>query len=63
MRSLTITPDKLSFCFSEEINPLPVKSVFGVDRNEKNLTFGNEGRVTQIDLSETKIRQRTRERY
>ena len=62
VRSLTITLYSLSFCFSEEIEPIPVKGVFGVDRNEKNLTFGNEGTVMQIDLSETvKIRQRTRE--
>ena len=62
LRSLMITQNALSFCYSEEVKPLPIRSVFGVDRNEKNLTFGDEGKVTQIDLTETvRIRQTSRE--
>jgi putative transposase len=62
LRSLTITPNSLSICYSEEIETAPVRTVFGVDRNEKNLTFGNNEIVTQIDLSETvRIKQMTRE--
>ena len=38
-------PDSLSFCYSEEIEPAPVKTVYGVDRNEKNITFGDKERV------------------
>ncbi len=61
-RSLTITPDSLSFCYSEEIEPTPVKTVYGVDRNEKNLTFGNTDGVVQLNMSEAvRIRQTTRE--
>ena len=62
LRSLTITQGSLSFCYSEEIEPSPVKTVYGVDRNEKNLTFGNADSVMQIDMTETvRIRQTTRE--
>jgi putative transposase len=62
LRSLTITPDFLSLCYSEEVGPLPVKTVYGVDRNEKNITFGDRARVIQIDMAKVvAIRQRTRE--
>jgi putative transposase len=62
VRSLTITPSSLSFCYSEEIEQSPVKTVYGVDRNEKNLTFGNASMVVQIDMKEAvKVRQTTRE--
>ena len=42
VRSLTITPDRISFCYSEDVEPSLVKTVHGVDRNEKNLTFGDK---------------------
>jgi len=62
LRSLTITPDSLLLCYSEEVKAIPVRTVYGVDRNEKNLTFGNEEKVIQLDLSKTvRIRQTTRE--
>jgi putative transposase len=62
VRSLTITPSSLSFCYSEDVEQAPVKTVYGVDRNEKNLTFGNASMVVQIDMAETlRIRQTTRE--
>jgi putative transposase len=62
VRSLTITPDSLSFCYSGDIEPAPVKTVYGVDRNEKNLTFGNSSMVVQIDMTAAvKVRQTTRE--
>jgi putative transposase len=61
LRSLTITPGAISLCYSEEVKEIPVRTVYGVDRNEKNLTFGNREKVTQLDLSETvRIRQTTR---
>jgi len=44
------------------VGAAPIKTVYGVDRNEKNLIFGNKRGVTQIDMSETvKIRQTVRE--
>jgi putative transposase len=62
VRSLTITPDSLSFCYSEDIVPSPVERVYGVDRNEKNVTFGDREMVTQVDMSKVvEIRQTTRE--
>jgi len=62
VRSLTITPTSLSFCYSQDVEPEPVRTVYGVDRNEKNLTFGNASMVVQIDMTETvRVRQTTRE--
>ena len=62
LRSLTITRDTISICYSAEVEPTQVKTVYGVDRNEKNLTFGNREGVVQIDMSRTVwIRQSTRE--
>jgi putative transposase len=61
-RRLTITPDNLSFCYSEEVEAASVKKVYGVDRNEKNLTFGDKDGVNQVDMAKAvKIRQTTRE--
>ena len=61
LRSLTITPGSLSICYSEDVVPIPARTVYGVDRNEKNLTFGNEKNVIQIVMSKTvKVRQTTR---
>jgi len=62
VRSLTMTHDSLSFCYSEDIEPAPVKRVYGVDRNEKNITFGNREMVVGVDMTKVvKIRQATRE--
>ena len=62
VRSLTITPDCLSFCYSQEIDASAVKRVYGVDRNEKNLTFGNLKGVIQVDMKKAvRMRQTTRE--
>ncbi len=62
LRSLTVTQDSLSLCYSQEIGEIRAKTVYGVDRNEKNLTFGNAERVIQLDMSKTvSIRQTTRE--
>jgi putative transposase len=61
LRSLTITPGSLSICYSEEVEPIEAKTVYGVDRNEKNLTFGSPEGVVQIALSKTvRISQTTR---
>src|SRR5208283_861744 len=52
----------LSFCYSEEIEPAPVMTAYGVDRNEKNITFGDADGVIQIDMKKSvKVRQTTRE--
>jgi len=51
IRSLVIRPGSISFCYSKQIKPLPAMTVYEVDRNEKNLTFGNKEGVVQIDMS------------
>jgi putative transposase len=62
LRSLTITPGSLSICYSDNVELIPIRTVYGVDRNEKNLTFGNRGRIVHLDMSETvRIKQTTRE--
>ena len=62
LRSLTITSGSISISFSGEVDSFRIGTVYGVDRNEKNLTFGNEDGVIQIDMSKTvEIRQTTRE--
>jgi transposase len=62
LKSLTITPTLLSICYSVEVEPLPVRTVYGLDGNEKNPTFGNRKGVVQVDTSKTlKIRQTARE--
>ena len=62
VRSLTITPDSLSFCYSDDVEHMVVKRIYGVDRNEKNITFGDRERVTCVDLAKVvKIRQTARE--
>ncbi|HYR04199.1 MAG TPA: transposase, partial [Nitrososphaerales archaeon] len=62
VRSLTITQSSLSFCYSEDVKLGPVRTVYGVDRNEKNLTFRDASMVTQIDMTEAvRVRQTTRE--
>jgi putative transposase len=61
-RSLTITPDSLSFCYSEDIEPAGIRRVYGVDRNEKNISFGDREKVTMVEMNKVvKVRQATRE--
>jgi putative transposase len=61
LRSLTITRGSISLCYSEEVEPIPVRTVYGVDRNVKNLTFGNGKVVVQVDVSKVlRIKQTTR---
>jgi len=61
VRSLTVTPDLLSFCYSEEIVPAPVSRVYGVDRNEENITFGDRDAVVRVEMNKVvRIRRMTR---
>jgi IS605 OrfB family transposase len=62
VRSLTMTPDSLSFCYSEDVEPRPTNRVYGVDRNEKNIAFGDRDRVILVEMTKpVRIRQTTRE--
>ncbi|HLE65155.1 MAG TPA: hypothetical protein VI816_03395 [Candidatus Bathyarchaeia archaeon] len=53
VRSFTLTSTSLSLCISKEIPQVECTEAIGVDRNLRNLTIGNENRVTQYDLSDT----------
>ena len=62
VRSLTITPDSLSFCYSQDTETIPITRVYGVDSDEKNMTFGDKEMVTRVEMGKAvKIRQTTRE--
>ncbi len=62
MRSLTITEDRIGICYSKQVEAIHCHRVFGVDRNEKNLTFGNRDAFETIDLSQiARVNQTTRE--
>ncbi len=62
MRSLTLTEDRVAICYSSEVESIEPRLVIGVDRNEKNLTYGDRGGFEEIDLSRiVKVKQTTRE--
>ncbi len=62
VRSLTITQSLLSLCYSDDIRLAPVRAVYGVDRNEKNITFGDIDKVVRIEMKEiVRINETTRE--
>ncbi len=62
VRSIGITPGSLSICHTEYVQLGEVGRVYGVDRNEKNLTFGDRSEIIQIDMKKlVKIKQSTRE--
>jgi putative transposase len=52
LRSLTIASGIVSICYAIDVKPKLVKTVYGVDRNEKNLTLGDKKDVVQIDMSQ-----------
>src|SRR3984893_149980 len=52
INSFTLTGNSLSICVSKEIEPGPeLKSAVGIDRNLRNLTVGNEEKVTYYDMT------------
>jgi putative transposase len=53
VRSFTLTATKLSLCISKEIAEVKCLDTAAVDRNLRNLTYGNEKRVIQHDLSKS----------
>jgi putative transposase len=52
VRSFTLTATALSICVSRSVAEVECVGTVGVDRNLRNLTVGNQDRVTQYDLSE-----------
>jgi putative transposase len=63
IRSFTLTAASLSICFSkeDEAEPGTFTDAIGVDRNLRNLTVGNENRVTYYDMAKAvEIAENTR---
>jgi len=51
-RSFTITPNSLSISIFKDVTQIIPEKTIGVDRNLRNVTFGNDEKVTQINTSE-----------
>src|SRR3989475_3657517 len=53
VRSFTLTTSRLSLCIARDAPLLQCNSTVGVDRNLRNLTFGNDNQTYRYDLSES----------
>ena len=51
VRSFTLTANLLSLTVSKDVEEIKCTGAAGLDRNLRNLTYGNEERVIQYDLS------------
>ncbi len=51
IRSFILTRDSLSICVSRETKPIEAKSFIGIDRNLRNITVGNNEKVTYYDMT------------
>src|SRR5207247_88619 len=62
VRSFTLTATSVSLTLSKEVKEIECTRTAGLDRNLRNLTYGNEKRVVQYDLSKAvKIAETTKE--
>jgi len=62
VRSFTLTASTLSICFSKEVQEIECTRTAGVDRNLRNITYGNDSMVKRYNLSKcVKIVEMTRE--
>jgi len=53
VRSFTLTATKLTLCITKEVTEVRCLDTSGVDRNFRNLTYGNEERIIHYDLSKS----------
>ncbi len=61
VRSFTLTPNAISLTISKEVAEIECSNTAGIDRNLRNLTYGNEERTVRYDLDEAvNIAERTR---
>jgi putative transposase len=62
-KSITLTPDMLSICYSKEMTPIPLEGLIGIDSNLDNVTLANSnGAIHRYDLSRaTMVRAMSRE--
>ena len=62
VRSFTLTVSQLSICISKEVQEIECIKTAGVDRNLRNITYGNDSNVKRYDLSKcVKIVEMTRD--
>jgi putative transposase len=52
VRSFTITPVSLSLSIQKETVPINPEKTIGIDRNLRNVTFGNDEKIIQVNTSE-----------
>ena len=60
VKSFTITPTCLSLSIQKEIASLNPEKTIGIDRNLRNVTFGNDEKIIQVNTSEM---LKTKENY
>ncbi|WKT57736.1 hypothetical protein QVH35_10515 [Candidatus Nitrosotenuis chungbukensis] len=51
-RSFTITPQSLSISIAKDVESIQTEFTIGVDRNLRNVTFGNGKEIIQVNTSE-----------
>jgi len=62
VRSFTLTTGSVSLTICKEVKEIECSGTAGLDRNLRNITYGNEERVIQYDLSKAvKVAETTRE--
>ncbi|MFY9300954.1 MAG: transposase [Candidatus Nitrosotenuis sp.] len=52
VRSFTITPNSLSLSIQKEVEPFKPEKTIGIDRNLRNVTFGNSDKVILVNTAE-----------
>jgi len=51
-RSFTITPQSLSISIAKDMELITTESTIGIDRNLRNVTFGNDKKIIQVNTSD-----------
>jgi putative transposase len=52
IRSFTMTPESLSLSIQKEVEPIKPEKTIGIDRNLRNITFGNDDKVILVNTAE-----------
>lgn len=62
IHSFTLAANTMTITYSREVSMIDTTNTAGIDRNLRNLTYGNSEKVTQYDLSQTvEIAETTRD--
>lgn len=51
-RSFTITPQSISISIAKNVELIEIQSTIGIDRNLRNVTFGNDEKIIQVNTSD-----------